>query len=101
MKNQVWYITGASKGLGLALAKKLLSEGYKVAATSRNKQELESAVGANNNTFLPLAVNLTDENSVKQSIRETVEHFGRIDVVVNNAGYGLAGALEELCDSEV
>ncbi|HWV71308.1 MAG TPA: SDR family oxidoreductase [Pseudosphingobacterium sp.] len=101
MKNQVWYITGASKGLGLALAKKLLSEGYKVAATSRNKQELESAVGANNNTFLPLAVNLTDENSVKQSIRETVEHFGRIDVVVNNAGYGLAGALEELSDSEV
>lgn len=101
MKNQVWYITGASKGLGLALAKKLLSEGYKVAATSRNKQELVSAVGANNNTFLPLAVNLTNENSVKQSIRETVEHFGRIDVVVNNAGYGLAGALEELSDSEV
>jgi NAD(P)-dependent dehydrogenase (short-subunit alcohol dehydrogenase family) len=101
MKNQVWYITGASKGLGLALTKKLLSEGFKVAATSRNKQELETAVGAKDNTFLPLAVNLTDENSVQQSIKETVEHFGRIDVVVNNAGYGLAGALEELTDSEV
>jgi NAD(P)-dependent dehydrogenase (short-subunit alcohol dehydrogenase family) len=101
MKNQVWYITGASKGLGLALTKKLLSEGFKVAATSRNKQELETAVGAKDSTFLPLTVNLTDENSVQQSIRETVEHFGRIDVVVNNAGYGLAGALEELTDSEV
>ena len=101
MKNQVWYITGASKGLGLALAKKLLSEGYKVAATSRNKHELESAVGTKDSTFLPLAVNLTDENSVQQSVRETVEHFGKIDVVVNNAGYGLAGALEELTDIEV
>jgi len=101
MKNQVWYITGASKGLGLALTKKLLSEGFKVAATSRNKQELETAVGAKDSTFLPLTVNLTDENSVQQSIKETVEHFGRIDVVVNNAGYGLAGALEELTDSEV
>lgn len=101
MKNQVWYITGASKGLGLALTKKLLSEGFKVAATSRNKQELETAVGAKDSTFLPLPVNLTDENSVQQSIKETVEHFGRIDVVVNNAGYGLAGALEELTDSEV
>lgn len=101
MKNQVWYITGASKGLGLALTKKLLSEGFKVAATSRNKQELETAVGAKDSTFLPLTVNLTDENSVQQSIKETVEHFGSIDVVVNNAGYGLAGALEELTDSEV
>lgn len=100
MNNQIWYITGASKGLGLALTKKLLSEGHKVAATSRNKQELATAVGADESIFLPLAVNLTDENSVQQSISETIAHFGRIDVVVNNAGYGLVGALEELTDIE-
>ncbi|MFC6101140.1 SDR family oxidoreductase [Olivibacter domesticus] len=100
MNNQIWYITGASKGLGLALTKKLLKEGHKVAATSRNKQELATAVGADESIFLPLAVHLTDENSVQQSISETIAHFGRIDVVVNNAGYGLVGALEELTDVE-
>lgn len=102
MKNsnqKVWYITGASKGLGLALAKQLLSEGKKVAATSRSLEDLKEAVGENEN-FLPLAVNILSEESVEESIKNTVERFGSIDVVVNNAGYGLAGALEELTDAE-
>ena len=96
---KVWYITGASKGLGLALAKQLLSEGKKVAATSRSIEDLKKAVGENEN-FLPLAVNILNEESVEESIKKTVERFGSIDVVVNNAGYGLAGALEELTDAE-
>lgn len=96
---KVWYITGASKGLGLALAKQLLSEGKKVAATSRSLEDLREAVGENEN-FLPLAVNILSEESVEESIKNTVEHFGSIDFVVNNAGYGLAGALEELTDAE-
>ncbi len=96
---KVWYITGASKGLGLSLAKQLLSEGKKVAATSRNIDDLKNAVGENEN-FLSLAVNLLNEESVAESIEKTVHHFGRIDVVVNNAGYGLVGALEELSDAE-
>lgn len=96
---KVWYITGASKGLGLALAKQLLSEGKKVAATSRSIEDLKEAVGENEN-FLPLAVNILSEESVEESIKNTVERFGSIDVVVNNAGYGLAGALEELTDAE-
>lgn len=96
---KVWYITGASKGLGLSLAKQLLSEGKKVAATSRNIDDLKNAVGENEN-FLPLAVNLLNEESVAESIEKTMHHFGRIDVVVNNAGYGLVGALEELSDAE-
>jgi NAD(P)-dependent dehydrogenase (short-subunit alcohol dehydrogenase family) len=100
MRNKVWYVTGASKGLGLSLVKKLLAEGYRVAATSRNVAELEKAVGIRNNAFLPLAVSLTDEDSVMKSIADTVNHFGSIDVVVNNAGYGMAGALEELTDAE-
>lgn len=100
MKSKVWYVTGASQGLGLALVKKLLAKGYRVAATSRKVAELEKAVDAGKDSFLALPVNLLDESSVQQSIADTVGHFGSIDVVVNNAGYGMAGALEELTDAE-
>lgn len=102
MDNQqkVWYITGASKGLGLSLVKQLLAAGFKVAATSRSLSDLQQAVGVGNPDFLPLAVNLKDETSVKESVDAAVKTFGRIDVVVNNAGYGLLGSLEELSDQE-
>ena len=100
MKSKVWYVTGASQGLGLALVKKLLALGFRVAATTRKVAELANSVTADKDSFLPLSVSLTDENSVKQSIADTVKHFGGIDVVVNNAGYGIAGALEELTDAE-
>jgi len=102
MKNsnqKVWFITGASKGLGLSLAKRLLNEGEKVVATSRNLEELKKAVGEHEN-FLPLILNLTDEKNVGEGVEKAVGHFGKIDVVVNNAGYGLTGALEELSDDE-
>jgi NAD(P)-dependent dehydrogenase (short-subunit alcohol dehydrogenase family) len=100
MKKKVWFVTGASKGLGLSLVKKLLEAGYAVAATSRSLSDLVKAAGTTSENFLPLAVNLLDENSVQQSIDATVKQFGSIDVVVNNAGYGLVGALEELSDAE-
>ena len=96
---KVWYITGASKGLGLALVKQLLNEGKKVAATSRSIEELKKAICDADN-FLPLQVNLLSEESIEKSIQATVAQFGRVDVIVNNAGYGLAGALEELTDVE-
>jgi NAD(P)-dependent dehydrogenase (short-subunit alcohol dehydrogenase family) len=100
MENQkVWFVTGASKGLGLSLVKQLLDKGYKVAATSRNVADLTNAAGSSEN-FLPLAVNIKDEGSVTDAISQTVNKFGRIDVVVNNAGYGLTGSLEELTDQE-
>jgi NAD(P)-dependent dehydrogenase (short-subunit alcohol dehydrogenase family) len=100
MNNQkVWFVTGASKGLGLTLVKQLLNKGYNVAATSRSITDLENAVGKTE-SFLPLAVNITDEKSVNDAISQTISFFGKIDVVVNNAGYGLVGALEELSDAE-
>lgn len=100
MENKkVWFVTGASKGLGLTLVKKLLSNGNRVAATSRNISELEKAVG-NHENFLPLSVNLIDENSVEAAVSQTISKFGQLDVVVNNAGYGMIGALEELSDRE-
>lgn len=100
MKKKVWFITGASKGLGLSLTKKLIENGYRVAATSRNINDLRDAISATPENFLPLKVELTDENSVEAAIKETVDHFGGIDVVVNNAGYGQIGSLEELTDGE-
>ena len=101
MNNQkVWFITGASKGMGLSLAKKLLSGGSKVVATSRTIEELESNISEHNVNFLPLKVDLTSEASVKTAIKQAVEKFGRLDVVVNNAGYGLVGSIEEVTDQE-
>ena len=101
MKDQkVWFVTGASKGLGLTLVKRLLEQGQRVVATSRNAADLKTAVGYDGENFLPLAVNLTSEESVAESIEQTIGQFGRIDVIVNNAGYGLIGSIEELTDAE-
>lgn len=99
-KEKVWLVTGASKGLGLVLVQQLLSEGYKVAATSRTTEALIAAVGTDKADFLPLEVSLTSEQSVNDAIAQTIGKFGAIDVVVNNAGYGQFGTLEELSDEE-
>ncbi|QEM12892.1 oxidoreductase [Mucilaginibacter rubeus] len=98
--NKVWFITGASKGFGLSLVKQLLEAGQLVAATSRNLQELTTAVNTTSNNFLPLQVDLANESSVSLALQHTNEAFGCIDVVINNAGYGIGGAIEELSDAE-
>lgn len=98
--HQTWFITGASRGFGLELTQQLLRQGHRVAATSRDVAELRRAVGGDSADFLPLAADLAREASVADAVRATVERFGRIDVVVNNAGYGQLGALEELTDDE-
>jgi NAD(P)-dependent dehydrogenase (short-subunit alcohol dehydrogenase family) len=97
---KVWFVTGASKGLGLILVKRLLAEGYSVAATSRNIIELQKAISEENSRFLPLEVDLINENSVAEAISKTVDKFGHLDAVVNNAGYGQIGTLEEISDLE-
>lgn len=97
---KVWFVTGASKGLGLTLVKKLLAEDYRVAATSRNSTELIKVIGEPSENFLPIQVDLMNEESVASAISKTVETFGNVDIVVNNAGYGQIGTLEELSDIE-
>ena len=97
---KVWYITGASKGMGLSLTKQLLAKGHSVVATSRSITAFEGLKDSGNK-FLPLEVDLKSEESVSASIQKAVEKFGRIDVVINNAGYGLGGALEELSSAEI
>lgn len=98
---KVWFVTGASKGLGLILVKKLLKEGYCVAASSRSVQSLIDEIGPISDVFLPLEINLIDSEDVKKGIHNCVEHFGQINVVVNNAGYALIGTLEELSTVEI
>lgn len=100
--NKVWFVTGASKGLGLTLIQQLLTAGHRVAATSRTISALTNALGKRPDAdrFLPLEVSLTDEKSVQAAIAATMARFGRIDVLVNNAGYGHFGTLEELSDAE-
>ena len=97
---QTWFITGASKGFGLEMVKQLLQAGHQVAATSRDVNELREAVDTKSDKFLPLAVDLTTEASVGAAIAATIKQFGRLDVVVNNAGYGQLGSLEEVTDAE-
>ncbi|GAA3977720.1 SDR family NAD(P)-dependent oxidoreductase [Mucilaginibacter dorajii] len=97
---KVWFITGASKGFGLSLVKQLLDAGQLVAATSRNQQELTNAVGSTSTNFLALQIDLISESSVSLALQHTYETFGKIDVVINNAGYGIGGAIEELTDAQ-
>jgi NAD(P)-dependent dehydrogenase (short-subunit alcohol dehydrogenase family) len=97
---KVWYITGASKGMGLSLVKQLLAKGQSVAATSRSIAAFTEFNGIGDR-FLPLEVDLKSEQSIAASIKKTVEIFGHLDIVINNAGYGLGGALEELTSEEI
>ncbi|KOS05292.1 short-chain dehydrogenase [Flavobacterium akiainvivens] len=99
-KQKVWFITGASKGMGLEVAKTVLANGGKVIATSRNLKEQIVSIGEASETLLPLKVDITNEVEVKSAIEKGIETFGQIDVVVNNAGYNLLGNIEELSDAE-
>ncbi|RFZ84290.1 SDR family NAD(P)-dependent oxidoreductase [Mucilaginibacter terrenus] len=101
MENKkTWFITGASKGFGLSLVKQLLNAGHNVAATSRSLDGLTKAVNYTGENFLPLEAELGNEDSVGCAIHKVKQAFGRIDVVINNAGYGVGGSIEELTDRE-
>ena len=97
---KVFFITGASKGFGLEMTRQLLATGHSVAATSRSKARLNEAAGTESSSFLPLEVDLTDPSNVAKAVSEAIETFGRLDVIINNAGYGQLGGLEELSDAE-
>lgn len=97
---KVWFITGASKGLGLSLVNQLLKAGQYVVATSRNIDDLIKVTNSDSENFLPLAVDLKDDKDVEKAISQAVKKFNRIDVVINNAGYGIGGSIEELNDEE-
>jgi NAD(P)-dependent dehydrogenase (short-subunit alcohol dehydrogenase family) len=97
-----WFVTGASRGLGLALVKHLLARGDRVAATTRSRERLLDALrDVDSANMLPLKVQLTGEAAVSRAVAETTERLGGIDVIVNNAGYGYLGAVEETTSADV
>ncbi|ACU60421.1 oxidoreductase [Chitinophaga pinensis] len=100
-KQKVWFITGASKGFGLEIAKAALKAGDKVAATVRGNAENLKAIFNNEENALVVTLDVTKEDQVKQGVQDAINKFGRLDVLVNNAGYGLLGATEEVSDYEV
>lgn len=97
-----WFVTGASRGLGLELVRQLLQRGDRVAATTRSSDRLLKALtGIDAHRLLPVELNLADSAQVDAAVAQTVERFGGLDVVVNNAGYGFLGAVEETTNQDI
>ena len=96
----VWFITGCSTGFGRELAKHLLENDYRVAVTARNAEQVQDLVEINKDNAIALVLDVTDKAQVKDAVAKAEDHFGRIDVLVNNAGFGYFGAIEESEESE-
>ena len=98
--SRVWFITGASRGFGRSFALAALERGDSVAATARRPEQLDDLVAQGGDRALAVRLDVNDRAQVERAVSEAVERFGRLDVVVNNAGYGLSGALEETTEEE-
>jgi NAD(P)-dependent dehydrogenase (short-subunit alcohol dehydrogenase family) len=94
-EGKVWFITGASSGFGYALAEQLIASGERVVVTARRASALAPLSAPADARVLALALDVTEPSSFEAALAEAVAHFGRIDVLVNNAGYSLVGAVEE------
>jgi NAD(P)-dependent dehydrogenase (short-subunit alcohol dehydrogenase family) len=98
---KTWFITGTSSGFGRAFASYALSNGYNVVATARNKEKLDDLVAQAPDRVLALSLDVDRPHDAEAAITAAVKRFGRIDVVINNAGYGIVGAVEETPDNEL
>lgn len=99
--NKVWFITGCSTGFGRELAKEALSKGYNVVVTARKPEQVADIVAAYPENALALALDVTVPQQIKEAVNASIDRFGRIDVLVNNAGIGYFGAIEESEEEEV
>jgi len=99
--SKVWFVTGSSRGLGRQFVEAALSRGDRVAATARTVGSLDELVATYGDAVLPLEMDVTDKAAVVESVKRAGEHFGRLDVIVNNAGYAQIGAIEELTEREL
>ena len=96
----VWFITGASSGVGQAIAVVALDRGFRVVATARKPDALTGLVSRYTDQVLPVKLDVRSEKEAQQAVSEAVAAFGRIDVVVNSAGYGLFGPVEKTTDEQ-
>jgi NAD(P)-dependent dehydrogenase (short-subunit alcohol dehydrogenase family) len=99
--NKTWFVTGSSTGLGRALVEVLLEKGFCISATARKLDTLNDLKKKYGDQLLCPALDVTKPEQVRRAVADTLAHFGRIDVCVNNAGYGLIGAVEEVTDAEI
>jgi NAD(P)-dependent dehydrogenase (short-subunit alcohol dehydrogenase family) len=97
---KVWFITGTSKGFGRIWAEAALERGDKVIATARDPRSLEALVARHGPNVLPLALDVTDPGAVEAAVKRAKAHFDRLDVIVNNAGFGLFGTIEEVTPAQ-
>ncbi len=100
-EKKVWFITGCSTGFGRELAKQLLENGHSVAVTAREIEKVQDLVEINKDNALALALDVTDKTQVAEAVAAAENFFGQIDVLVNNAGIGYFGAIEESDEREV
>jgi NAD(P)-dependent dehydrogenase (short-subunit alcohol dehydrogenase family) len=100
LSTRTWFITGTSRGFGREWAEAALERGDSVVATARAASSLDDLVATYGDRVLPIALDVTDRQAVFTAVARAHEHFGRLDVVVNNAGYGQFGLVEELSESE-
>lgn len=99
--SKVWFVTGSSRGLGRNFVEAALSRGDKVAATARSTGSFDELVATYGDAVLPLELDVTDKAAAFEAVKRTKEKFGRLDVIVNNAGYAQIGAIEELTEQEL
>ncbi len=97
---KVWFITGTSRGFGRQWAIAALKRGDKVAATARNVDSIKDLIQDYGDSVLGLQLDVTDKSAVNKVVEQAYKHFGRLDVVVNNAGYGLFGMIEEVSEEQ-
>jgi len=98
--SQVWFITGTSTGLGRSIAKYALSQGYRVVATARDVSKIQDLVQLNPRDVLALKLDVTSKSDIQTAITSAVSHFGRIDVLINNAGFAIFRPIEETTDEQ-
>lgn len=97
--SRVWFVTGSNRGLGRAFAQEALSRGNKVVAAARHIDETDPFYG--NENVLGVTLDVTDQAEIDAALAAALDRFGRIDVLVNNAGFGMSGAFEEATDAEL
>jgi NAD(P)-dependent dehydrogenase (short-subunit alcohol dehydrogenase family) len=101
MAQKIWFITGASSGFGRAFAEHALARGYDVVATARNVAALDTLVATAPERVLAVTLDVTRQAEADAAVQAAIARFGRIDVLINNAGYGVVGAFEETSDAEL